>query len=177
MRKSGQASATVALREVLSAVRSTINVVTGHPPGDLFLRGGYRTPLRSICPPVQLPDNVDDEVRIRDHVAKQAAKERYDERHHAVPSTVNAGDDVFVRQADSSTDGAQVQKTSQYDAVVTTAMGATQRHYLDNIAPTPPEATEPDDTLGRRPEERSTPAAEAPPRSQRTRKPVNRLNM
>ena len=177
MRKSGQASATVALREALSAIRSTINVVTGHPPGDLFLRGGYRTPLRSLCPPMQLPDDIDDEVRVRDHVAKQAAKERYDERHHAVPSTVNAGDEVFVRQADGSTDRAQVQETSQYDAVVTTAMGATQRRHLDNIAPTPPEATEPDDTPGRRPEDPSTPAAEAPRRSQRIRKPVNRLNM
>ena len=63
MRKSGKTSISCALRAAV--VRATINAPTGKTLGDLFLRGGYSTPLRSLQPHHADDNdmNTDDEVQ------------------------------------------------------------------------------------------------------------------
>ena len=87
MRKLGLPSAEAALRVALQAIRSTIN--TGRTPGDLLLKGGYNTPLRSLRGPkapqqTTEEEEEDDEVRITDATAKSTAKTVYDAKHRAI---------------------------------------------------------------------------------------------
>ena len=165
MRKSGESSPTKALQVALRAVRSSVNAVTGRAPGDVFLRGGYSTPLRSL-PPNQ--DNLDqlsdddlhDDIQSRDAVAKAVAKQHYDSHHHVAEKVVSAGDTVFVKQPSGATDKAHVECATAHDVVVATDAG-TQRRHLDRVLPTP--ATNPTDDQLQLDEKSSSAAIEANP--------------
>ena len=135
MSKSGLSSADAALRLALQAVQSTINTVTGRTPSDLFLKGGYNTPLRSLrLPECQLPQEDEDEVRIANATAKSAAKATYNARHQVQDRQLITGDNVFVKEPMGNVIPATIISATAHDAVVSTADGKEERRHLDRIA-------------------------------------------
>ena len=148
MRKSGEASVHRALQVALRVVRSSVNTVTGRPPGDLLLRGKYNTPLRNLVFARQQfreddDSDMDEEIRIADAKAKAAAKKQYDQRHHVRPRNAQEGDKVFIRQPSGAMDEATVISATDHDATVQLdASGACQRRHLDRLVPAPPSSPE-----------------------------------
>ncbi|XP_065189665.1 uncharacterized protein LOC135820276 [Sycon ciliatum] len=144
MRKSGMPRADNALRVALKAVRSVINTTTGKPPGDLLLRGGYRTPLRQLklvdnMATAEDDDEIDEEVRERDAQHKAASKVNFDAAHQAKSRTLVPGQAVFVKQPSGSTEKATIVTATPHDAVITTEEGVTFRRHLDRLQVDPTE--------------------------------------
>ena len=145
MRQSGLLSADAALQVALQTLRSTINTVTGRTPGDLFLRGGYNTPLRALRHPAAAAEDSDgdseDEVRIADARAKAAAKASFDDQHRVKPKLLNPGAAVFVKEPSGNTARGTVVNATPHDAVVRLEDGSEQRRHLDRILLQPPQPT------------------------------------
>ena len=144
MRKSGMPRADDALCVALKAVRSAINTTTGKPPGDLLLRGGYRTPLRQLQPVDNMAtadddEEIDEEVRECDAQHKAASKVTFDAAHQAKSRTLVPGQAVFVKQPSGSTDKATIVTATPHDAVITTEEGVTFRRHLDRLQVDPTE--------------------------------------
>ena len=120
----------------LSTLRSTVNTTTGHTPGDLFLRGGFATPLRSLRIPVEAvtDEDLDDTIRTCESAIKTAVKNTYDRRHHATSRQLEPGATVFVQQPSGATKQAVVVSATPHDAVIRTEADVEQRRHVDRLA-------------------------------------------
>lgn len=150
MRKSGKSNAAEALRVALHTIRSTVNTATGKSPGDLFLRGGFRTTLQQLSPTSDATSEDDEElhdaVRISDMQAKAIPKTTFASRHHAQDRVLVLGQSVFIKQPSGATETGTVVKASPHDAVIEAQSGSVQRRHLDRIQPQPGSSqSQPDD--------------------------------
>eukprot|EP00117_Sycon_ciliatum_P034746 scpid23618/ scgid26458/ Probable Pol polyprotein; Reverse transcriptase/ribonuclease H; Integrase len=188
MRKSGCSSADEALQRALRTVRSTINTITGRAPGDLFLRGGYNTPLRCLKEQTESIDDDDDEsdtdeeVRIADATAKATAKARFDARHLVQPKVVNPGAAVFLKEPSGNIVPAVIVHSSPHDVTAITDAGVERRRHLDSVIPRPSsDSTVADSTAAtpNEPQPSHTVSADAPNvrRSERRAQAPARLNL
>ena len=147
-------SAEAALLVALQAARSTVNTVTGKAPGDLFLRGGYRTVLRQLSPveytrETDLDDaDLDEEVRQADARAKAATKAMYNAQHRGQVKQLVPGQAVFVKQPSGATEKATVISATPHDATILTESGSQFRRHLDRLQPDPSEPSLQDPTSG-----------------------------
>ena len=166
MRKSGKVAATEALKVALKVVRSTVCQSTGKTPGDLFLRGGYRTQLHQLAdhPPLEEDDAELDEVRTQDTQVKQAATQAFQRKHHAQARSLSPGQRVFVKQPSGATEQATIVSATPHDAIITTETGQRQNRHLDRLQPVP-SGTDP--TISAPPSAAPGPEAGPPCRSAR----------
>ena len=147
-------SAEAALLVALQAARSTVNTVTGKAPGDLFLRGGYRTVLRQLSPVEYTrktdPDDadLDEEVRQADARAKAATKAMYDAQHRVQVKQLVPGQAVFVKQLHGATEKATMISATPHNATILTESGSQFRRHLDRMQPDPSEPSLQDPTSG-----------------------------
>ncbi len=84
------------IREVLRTIRSTACTPINACPGDVLLRGKYRTPLRTLPLTEATPQSDEEDWRERDTLVKTVSKDAYDKRKNAKHPNFKVGDKVFV---------------------------------------------------------------------------------